>query len=98
MFGLLRVKTIGGPETVGGGISPYSRFGPDDARRAPDQTHTRFDTKHIRRATAQKIAREEETQPVEAEPFFAVDDLHSDAPITVGVLRRALPGRFAVKD
>lgn len=96
MFGLLRAKAVDSTEHRADDVNPYSRFGYDSARRSPEQTHTRFDPKHIRRAASRKVASREDTDPPEhPAPLVILDDLHSDAPISIEVLHRALPRRFA---
>jgi len=97
LFGLLKARTIEAPETCAQGANPYSRFGPDASRGIHEENLTRFEPNHVRRAASPSPVRSDRDFDRPAAPV-AMTDPHASGPISVSVLRRALPQRFALID
>ncbi len=93
MIGLFRVRNAD-PEVCTRRVSPYSQLAPNASRRASEGMLTKLDAINVPQATSSDPARWECGFDKPTAPL-ATNHLYASGPISVSVLRRALPQRFA---
>jgi hypothetical protein len=102
MFGLLNLKKNSyhtGATATGAIDAPYSRYEGMAPGTPPASKYSRYHkpvaVTALRAAMPQVVEEVPEPTPVQRPMMDPDADLHSDAPISPALLRRALPKRFA---